>query len=493
MMRDSFLPGNLAFLSRNLAPLTLAAALLAGCSFMPDYERPAAPVPTVWPTGEAYTAPVEAGGAAVAEIGWRDFFADSKLQTLIALALENNRDLRVAALDIVRARAQHRVTRSDLFPSVDGGASFERARTAQDYSNSGSAETGSTYDVNLGFSSYELDFFGRVRSLEQQALEDYLATESAQLSLQISLVAEVADAYLNLIADRELLSLSRQTVESQRESYELTRQSQNLGVASMLDLRQAQISVERARADVALYTGLVAQDQNALALVVGTAIPAGLLEVNSLDAVAIPEDLPAGLPSEVLQKRPDILQAEHLLKGANANIGAAEAAFFPRITLTTTGGLRSATLGSLFEAGSAVWSFLPQVSVPIFDAGENEANLTIAETDREILVARYEQTIQTAFREVADALAVRGTVGNQLEAQQALVTAANESYRLADARFRRGVDSYLAALDSQRELYSAQQDLISVRLSRIANLVTLYKVLGGGLKERTATTARLTP
>jgi multidrug efflux system outer membrane protein len=260
----------------------------------------------------------------------------------------------------------------------------------------------------------------------------------------------------------------------------------------MLDLRQAQISVERARADVALYTGLVAQDQNALALVVGTAIPAGLLEVNSLDAVAIPEDLPAGLPSEVLQKRPDILQAEHLLKGANANIGAAEAAFFPRITLTTTGGLRSATLGSLFEAGSAVWSFLPQVSVPIFDAGENEANLTIAETDREILVARYEQTIQTAFREVADALAVRGTVGNQLEAQQALVTAANESYRLADARFRRGVDSYLAALDSQRELYSAQQDLISVRLSRIANLVTLYKVLGGGLKERTATTARLT-
>lgn len=476
----------------SLPALALSGALLAGCSFIPEYERPAAPVSYTWPQGPAYN--VEAvsleDGPSAAEVGWRDFFVDRRLQGLIALALQNNRDLRVAALDITRARAQYRISRSDLFPKVDAGSSFSRERTSEDFSATGNAETGSKYDVELGTSSYEIDFFGRVRSLKEEALEAYLSTEEAQRSAQISLVAEVATAYLTLIADREQLKLSRETVESQQKSYDLTGKSQEMGVASLLDVRQAQMSVEQARADVALFTGQVAQDQNALALLVGTEIPADLLAADSLDEVAILEDLPVGLPSEVLQRRPDILEAEHTLKAANANIGAARAAFFPQVTLSLTGGSSAATLGALFNPGTLVWSFVPQVTLPIFDAGENQATLDVAKADRDIAVAQYELAIQTAFSEVANALAVRGTVDERQAAQQALVEAADESYRLAEARFRRGVDSYLAALDSQRELYSAQQDLITIRLSRSSNLVTLYQALGGGLLESTNAEAK---
>ena len=473
----------------SLPALAVSGALLAGCSFVPDYERPAAPVSYSWPAGPAYDVQTvsQENGPSAAEVGWRDFFVDRRLQGLIALALQNNRDLRVAALDIVKARAEYRVSRSDLLPKVDLNGSYTRERTAEDFSSTGRAETGSEYDVSLGTSSYEIDFFGRVRALKDQALESYLSTEEAQRSAQISLVAEVATAYLTLIADREQLELSRQTVESQRASYELTGKSHDLGVASLLDLRQAQMSVETARADVALYTAQVAQDLNALALLIGTAIPPELLSAQSLDEVTILEDLPVGLPSEVLQRRPDILEAEHDLKAANANIGAARAAFFPSVTLSLSGGTSSTTLSSLFTGGSMVWSFVPQVSLPIFDAGENQANLDAAKADRDILIAEYEQAIQTAFSEVADALAVRGTVDERLDAQQAFVGAADESYRLADARFRRGVDDYLDVLDSQRELYSAQQDLISIRLTRSSNLVTLYQVLGGGLLEGTNT------
>lgn len=469
----------------SLPALMVSATFLAACSFIPEYERPAAPVSATWPGGPAYDVQTASlpGGPMAAEIGWRDFFEDRRLQDLIALALQNNRDLRVAALDIVRARAQYRVTRSDLFPKVDAGSGYTRQRSSEDFSSTGEAETNSQYDVTLGFSSYEIDFFGRVRSLKEQALETYLSTEEAQRSAQISLVAEVADAYLTLIADREQLTLSRRTVESQRASYELTRKSHEMGIVSALDLRQAQMSVDQARADVALYTGQVAQDQNALALLVGTAIPDDLLAAEMLDAVPILEDLPVGLPSEVLQRRPDILEAEHALKAANANIGAARAAFFPEVTLSLSGGSSTATLGALFNPGTLVWSFMPQVTLPIFDGGENEANLDVARVDRDITVAQYELAIQTAFSEVANALAVRGTVDERLEAQQSLVEAADESYRLAEARFRRGVDSYLAVLDSQRELYSAQQDLITIRRTRSSNLVTLYKVLGGGLLE----------
>lgn len=472
-------------LCSSLPALILSGALLAGCSLMPDYSRPDAPVPQDWPVGAAYDVETisQPVGRVAADIGWRDFFIDRRLQGLIALALENNRDLRVAALNIVRARAQYRVTRSDLFPKVDAGGAYTRQRRGEDFTSSGNPEYGSQYDVNLGFSSYEIDFFGRVRSLKEQALEQYLSTEEARRSAQISLVAEVADAYLTLVADREQLALSQQTVASQRESYELTRKSYEMGVSSALDLRQAQISVDTARVDVANYTGLVAQDQNALALLVGTAIPPELMAVESLDAVDLLEDLPVDQPSEVMQRRPDIRQAEHQLKGANANIGAARAAFFPSVTLTLSGGFSTTTLASLFTGGSGVWSFMPQISLPIFDGGENQANLDVAKTDRDILLAQYELAIQTAFREVADALAVQGTIDERLDAQQSLVGAANESYRLAEARFRRGVDSYLAVLDSQRELYSAQQGLIGIRQSRSSNLVTLYKVLGGGLQE----------
>jgi multidrug efflux system outer membrane protein len=478
----------------------LAAAgiiFLTGCgaTMAPTYARPAAPTPAAWPSGPAYeagaseptrpgavtaaTATPAATTAPAADIQWQDFFVNERLRKLIALALDNNRDLREAALNIEKSRAQYQVQRSELFPAVDGSGGTTVERQTETTSGTGKAEIVRQYSLSLGFSSYELDLFGRIRSLEDQALEQFFATGQARLATQISLVAEVANDFLTLAADRERLKLARDTLDSQQASYNLTRSRFELGASSELDLRQAQTSVDSARVDIAKYTSQVARDENALALVVGSPIPAELLP-DALDTVTVLQDIPFGLPSEVLQRRPDILQAENQLKAANANIGAARAAFFPRITLTGAGGISSNQLASLFNPGSAAWSFAPQITLPIFNAGKNRANLKAAEVDRDIFVAQYEKAIQSAFKEVADALAQRGTLGDQLEAQQSLVDATSESYRLSDARYSKGVDSYLAVLDSQRSLYSAQQDLITVRLSRFTNLVTLYKVLGGG-------------
>jgi len=455
---------------------------LAGCATMaPKYERPAAPVPSAWPSGPAYKeAAVKPADKAVADIPWQEFFVDPRLRKVIALALENNRDLRVAALNIERTRAQYQIQRSDLFPKVDATAGATYQRIAENFSSTGLPENIHQYNVGLGVSSYELDLFGRVRSLKDQALEQYLATGQARRSVQISLVSQVADTYLTLAADQERLQLAKDTLTSQQASYQLVQKRFESGVSSALDLHQAQTSVDTARVDIARYTTFVAQDENALNLVVGSQVPADLLPPSISETLTALKDLSPGLKSDVLLSRPDILQAENLLKGANANIGAARAAFFPRITLVSSVGFGSDDLGRLFKSGAFVWQFAPQVSVPIFDAGANKANLKVAEVDRDIAVAQYEKAIQTAFSEVADALAQRGTIDDQLAAQRSLTDATGESYRLSQARYERGVDSYLNVLDSQRSMYGAQQNLIGTRLARLTNLVTLYKVLGGG-------------
>jgi multidrug efflux system outer membrane protein len=476
----------------SLITQAVLAAMLAGCASMaPDYQRPAAPVAEQWPAAATDQ------GTPATDIGWREFLLDSRLQQLVELALQNNRDLRVAALNIEQARAEYQVQRADLFPTVNVIASRTAQLGSASSSSSTSATTGAvtssssggsvtqSYRATVGFSAYELDFWGRIRSLNEQALQSFFATEEARRSTHISLVSEVASAWLTLAADMQRLKLAQDTLQSQQASYDLTRQGFDIGVYSALDLRQIQISVDTARADVASYRSQVKQDQNALVLLVGQPVPENLLPQSQPEQVTSVADLPAGIPSEVLQRRPDILQAEHSLQAANANIGAARAAFFPTITLTTTLGSASNQLSGLFASGSKVWSFAPQLTLPIFDAGRNRANLKSAEVAQQITVAQYEKAIQSAFKEVADALAIRENLTERLQAQQSLVDASQESYKLSDARFRGGIDSYLAVLDAQRTLYSAQQNLITVNLTAQTNQVTLYKVLGGGWNEST--------
>lgn len=475
------------YIKRTTTPLciTLGALLfLSGCATMaPKYSKPAAPVPAAWPTGDAYKAnAAKPEGPAAAEISWREFFVAPQLQQVIGLALANNRDLRVAALTIEKTRALYQIQRAELFPQIDANAAGSVQRLPADLSGTGQARIARQYSIGLGMSAYELDLFGRVRSLKDQALEQFMATEEARRAVQISLVAEVANSWLTLAADRERLKLAKDTLESQQSSYTLIRHRFEAGASSQLDLRQAQTRVDSARVDIALFTAQLAQSENALNLLVGTRVPSELLPTE-LGAVAVLKELAPGLPSDVLLHRPDILQAEHGLRGATANIGAARAAFFPRISLSSSLGTASAKLTDLFQPGSAVWSFVPQISVPLFDAGSNRANLDVAKADRDIAVAQYEKAIQTAFREVADTLASQGTLGDQLAAQQSLTEATADSYRLSEARYDKGVDSYLVVLDSQRSTYSAQQNLINVRLARLANQVTLYKVLGGGAVE----------
>jgi multidrug efflux system outer membrane protein len=463
-------------------PLAALAVCLAGCSTLaPKYSQPAAPVPATWPSGPAYRSEMGTPPQKeVTDIPWREFFIDEQLRKLIALALENNRDLRVAALNIERSRAQYKIQRSDLFPKVDASAAGAFQRLAEDFSGTGLPMNIHQYNVGLGVSSYELDLFGRVRSLKDQALEQYFATEEARRSVQISLVSQVAATYLTLAADRERLKLAQETLTSQQSSYQLVQRRHEAGISSALDVYQNQTSVDAARVDIARSTTLVAQDENALSLLVGSPVPVELLPAALSETLTSLKELAPGITSGVLLRRPDVLQAENLLKGANANIGAARAAFFPRITLVSSVGVGSDELAGLFKSGSFVWKFTPNISVPLFDGGSNQANLKTAEVDRDIAVAQYEKAIQTAFREVADALAQRGTIDDQLTAQKSLTDATSESYRLSRARYERGVDSYLNVLDSQRSLYGAQQNLISVRLARLLNLATLYKALGGG-------------
>jgi multidrug efflux system outer membrane protein len=458
---------------------------LSGCATMaPKYTRPTAPVPASWPNGPAYkTETTKPADKPVAGIPWKEFFVDQKLQNLIVLALKNNRDLRVATLNIERSRALYQIKRADLLPKVDASASGSFQRVPETLSNTGRAITTEQYNVGLGVASYELDLFGRVSSLKGQALEQFLASDHAGRSVQISLVSQVAATYLTLAADRERLQLAKETLVNQLESYKLTKHRFDAGISSSLVLNQAQTTVDAARVDIARFTTLVAQDENTLALVVGSTVPADLLPVTLSENLAALNDIAPGLPSDALLTRPDILQAEGQLKGANVNIGAARAAFFPRITLVSSIGFGSDDLAGLFKPGSFAWKFAPQITLPIFDGGSNRANQKVAEVDRDIAVAQYEKAIQTAFREVADTLAQRGTIDDQLAAQQSLTEATSKSYLLSNARYEKGVDSYLTVLDAQRSFYGAQQNLIGVRLARLTNLVTMYKVLGGGTHE----------
>lgn len=466
---------------RRIVILGITGVCLAGCSSMaPSYSRPEAPVSAAWPSGPAYkNNTTMTGEPAATDLKWIQFFINPQMQKLISLALTNNRDLRVAALNVEKSRALFQIRKSDQLPTVAVAGGSTVQRLPADVSPSGQAMIARNYNLGVGISAYELDFFGRIQSLKDQALEQYLATEQARHSFQISLVAEVANNFLALAADKERLKLALATLESYQASYQLVQSRVSAGASTEFDLRQAQSGVESARVDVARYTGLVAQDENMLTLVVGARVPAELLPTG-FEAVGALRELPPGVPSEVLQRRPDVMAAERQLKAANANIGAARAAFFPRITLNTNIGTASDQLSGLFAPGSAAWSFMPQLTLPIFDYGRNKAGLTVAKRDRDIYLALYEKAIQNAFREVADALARNGTVGDQLKAQQALTEATFEINRLAQTRYSGGYTSYLNVLDSQRSLYGAQQGLISINLARLSNQVTLYKVLGGG-------------
>ena len=410
---------------------------------------------------------------------WRKYFTDERLQKIIETALNNNRDLRLAALNVERARALYGIQRAELFPALDATGSGSKEHVSGLFTNSGKPMTVERYAVNLSVISWEIDFFGRLQSLSERALEEFLATEQAQRSAQILLVSEVAAAYLTLAADRESLRLARTTLETQETAYHLVQRRYEVGLASELDLKRAQTPVDTARGDIARFTQLVAQDENALNLLVGYAssepvkpLPADLSDVTP------PKEVIAGTPSDVLLKRPDVMAAENLLKAANANIGAARAALFPRIALTTSAGTVSDELSGLFKSGSGTWIFAPQILMPIFDARLWSA-LDASKAEKQIALVQYEKAIQTAFREVADALAVQGTVDRQVAAQQSLVAASAQTYSLSNARYVKGIDNYLSVLDAQRSLYAFQQGLVALRLAKLSNQARLYAVLGG--------------
>ncbi len=446
-----------------------ATALLAGCSFIPTYERPAAPIPA------SYTETAGEVSAAVAP--WQDYFAEPRLRQLIEAALTNNRDLRVAALNIEQARAAFQVRGADLYPRVGLAANASR---------SPAVTTGSltnAFSAGLAIPAWEIDFFGRIASLKEQALAQYLATEEGRNAVQTSLVAAVANGWLNLLADEELLDLSRQTLTSREESVRLTKMRLDAGVVSELDFRQAQSLTQAAKATLAQQTRQRATDENALVLLLGQPLPQEVrasLTGSRLADAPLMAALPAGLPSELLTRRPDIRQAEQQLIAANANIGAARAAFFPNISLTAQAGTASGELSGLFKSGSWGFSIAPSLLMPLFDAGRNQANLDSSKAGRSIAVAQYEKAIQTAFREVSDALAGQATLGEQTEALHLQAQAEAARLQLSDLRYRNGVSSYLDLLDAQRSLFTAQQALVQVRLQQLQNQVTLYKALGGG-------------
>jgi outer membrane protein, multidrug efflux system len=457
-------------------PATLAAAVaalvLAGCASMaPDYQRPAAPVEATFPGAEGATALEE--GAAAADISWHAFFSDPRLKHLIGIALENNRDLRATGLAIEQARAQYRIQRADEVPTVSALASGTRQPGP-------TGSMTSVYTVGLGITAFEIDFFGRIRSLSDAALAQYLATEQAHRTVQTSLIAGVATTYLNLLADEELLEVTRQTLRTREESLKLTKLKFENGAASELDFRQAESLVQGARVTLAQVTRRRALDQNTLVLLLGQPLPKDLPPAQSILKQELLPELPVGLPSEVLTRRPDILQAEQQLIAANANIGAARAAFYPRIALTATAGVASNHLSELFDNGRFAWTLSPQALLPIFDRSRNKATLKATEAARDIAVAQYEQAIQNAFREVADALATRATLIDEVRAQRAQVDAEAARLRLADLRYRSGAASYLDVLDAQRSLFASQQAVVQVQTAQVQNLVDLYRVLGGG-------------
>lgn len=461
----------------------LAAAVLSACSMAPAYERPQAPVAEQWQSVQDKAEPGAQPPGNFAEIAWRDFFSDTRLCALIERALEHNRDLRVATLTAEQVRAQYRIQAAEQFPAIAAVGGQTAQHTPADLSMTGREMTSRTYSATVGLASYELDFFGRVRSLKDKALADYLASVEAARSVRNTVIAETARAWVNVAAQRELLALAEDTLKSRRQSLDLVQRSFDAGAVSALDVAQAQTAAESARITAAQQKTAFDQAYNALVLLTGASVEDVLLPAHMQDGFAALPDLSRPINSEILLSRPDILAAEQQLKAANANIGAARAAFFPSITLTASTGVASSELDNLFSSGHSIWSFVPQISLPIFTAGKLSASLDAAEIGKDIAVARYEQAIQTSFREVADALAARATLSEQLSAGEALATAARENERLSDARYRSGLDSHLNLLDAQRTRNSAEQSLIVTRFSDASNRITLYKLLGGGIVE----------
>jgi multidrug efflux system outer membrane protein len=458
--------------SKSIIPFA-SVLFFSACTMIPKYQRPKAPVPEALP-GDA----AKPGAVVVANLHWQDYFTNPGMQSVIKLALANNRDLRIAALNIEKMQAAYGIQRAGLYPTIGVAASGERYWAPKNMSLTGKAQTTETDTLNFGVLSWELDFFGRVRSLSEQALNQYLATEQAQISGQISLVATIGQSYLAYAADNENLQLTQATFEAQKSYFEMISKSRELGIASELDLRRAQSQMETARADVVRYRSLVAVDQHALDLLVGTPVSADLLP-KGFDSAGELKDVSAGLSSDVLLRRPDILTAEYQLKAANANIGAARAAFFPSISLTGGIGTMSPDLSGLFNWGQRSWNFTPQISVPIFSGGSLRASLKVSEINRDIAVIQYEQAIQTAFREVSDGLVRRASLLEQLEAQRSLLESLTATFSLSESRYKEGLDSYLGVLDAQRSLYSAQQGLVATRLASQSNQILLFKALGG--------------
>ena len=446
----------------------LVSLLLTGCSLAPDYQRPESPVPA------SYTATVTNNAVKATE--WQQVFTDPALQKLIDTTLKNNRDLRVAVLNVEAYQAKYRIQRAAQLPTLTASGSQTRQLAYDAISNTDTA--------TVGISAYELDLFGRVQSLKDQALETYLAQEATQRSTQLSLIANVASAYMTLLADQDLLRLAEQTAKSYEQSYQLIDQRYQAGISSSLDLSQSRSNLESVKSSLAQYRRQVMLDKNALQLLLGTSIPDGLSTGLPDQDLTLLTPLAADMPSSLLTRRPDIQAAEHTLKAANANIGAARAAFFPTVSLTANAGSMSTSLSKLFDGGSGTWLFQPNISLPIFDWGSREAELDVTKIQKKIEIANYESAIQTAFKEVSDGLVSQDGYRQQLEAQQALVNANKTYYQLAQDRYEKGVDSYLTLLDAQRSLFSAEQTLVNTRLALLNNRVTLFKALGGGWEQK---------
>ena len=444
----------------------LALLLVASCSLAPTYERPASPISEAGPAADT---------SRNEELGWRQVFTDPRLQALIGQALANNRDLRIATLNVELVRAQYRIARSEQFPTVSGVGAVDLSGTKDDASV--------LYRVGVGVTSYELDLFGRVRNAKAQALEEYLATEAAQRAAHLALVAEVATQYLRVVAFEEQQKIATHALETRQQFAQLTARLAEAGQRSDLEIRTAEALVHASRAEIARLTREKGQANHALAVLVGRALSSDLPAGLALDAQGVIADVPAGVSSGVLVRRPDVLAAEHVLKGANYNIGAARAAFLPTISLTGFAGFASTALANLFTAGAFGWSFTPQLTVPLFTGGRNAANLDVAKVRKRIEIARYEKAIQVAFREVADALVARETFDTQLEAQTARATAEQKRYEISETRYKSGIESYLSVLVAQQDLYATQQQLVELRFARLANLAELYRALGGGWRE----------
>jgi multidrug efflux system outer membrane protein len=467
---------------RNKTIITAAVALfMTGCTMIPAYERPVSPVAAEFSPKYYQSGVVDNETKQYSEVSWQEFFLAPELKVLIERALENNRDLRVAALNTEAAQAAYRIRRADFLPSVNANGQWTRQGVPENISATGQRYTASNFSVGLGVAAYEFDLFGRVRSLSEKALESYFATEEARNATQITLISEIAGAYLAYLGDTEMLMLAEETLKNRQKSYDLVKRSFDMGNVSRLDLEQSATLVESAKAAVAQYNRLRSQDLNALALLVGGEVDPTSLSMRLPEEITAIREIPAGLSSETLLNRPDIRMAEHNMKAANADIGAARAAFFPSITLTANAGLASSSLDTLFKSGSGLaWTFMPQINIPIFHAGRNKATLEVAKVNQKIAAAEYEKAIQTAFREVSDQLASRATYLEQLEAQEALVAAAARVFDLANDRYKFGVSRYTEVLDAHRTLFEAEQGLVSLKRQYLSNLVTLYKVLGGG-------------